>query len=183
MLEQSLIFHCSPTLAGIKTGSLFSCRFASADEFLSELCDLNQTLSDRGIRIEVLRVKSSRALVLAYRPKRLATDLNKSGVWRFLNQFGYAENDPERAISRLKARFAPQAGFPHEIGLFLGYPLADVADFIKNRGRNSKCTGCWKVYRDEGEAARLFRRYEKCKEVYLQMFGKGCSVLQLTVAV
>ena len=41
--------------------------------------------------------------------------------------------------------------FPHEIGIFLGYPLADVAGFIRNKGRNCKCIGTWKVYGDAFE--------------------------------
>lgn len=183
MLEKSLIFHCSPTLAGIKTGSLFLYRCPSINDLLTELHDLNHRLNGKGIVIEALHIKNSGALILAYRPKRLDADLKEQGVFPFLKGFGYTEADSEHAISRLKERFALQAGFPHEIGLFLGYPLIDVTGFIENRGQNSKCAGCWKVYRDERETVKLFDRYKKCKEVYLKMFDKGCSVLQLTVAV
>lgn len=183
MLEKSLIFHCSPTLAGIKTGNLFHYRFTSVNDFLLELHDLNHKLNEKGIQIEALHRKGSGALILAYRPKRLNSDLRKNGVFTFLKRFGYSEADAEHAISRLKARFALQNGFPHEIGLFLGYPLIDVIGFIENKGQNSKRAGCWKVYRDEGEAEKMFNRYKKCNEVYLKMFDKGRSVLQLTVAV
>ena len=72
--------------------------------------------------------------------------------------------------------------FPHEIGVFLGYPLEDVIGFIKNSGQNSICTGCWKVYYNECEALKLFKRYKKCREVYQRLFKQGKTVLQLTVA-
>lgn len=70
--------------------------------------------------------------------------------------------------------------FPHEIGVFLGYPLKDVVGFIQNKGKNCKCCGCWKVYSDECEARKKFARYEKCKTIYMSMFQRGKSVLQLT---
>jgi hypothetical protein len=130
MLEQSLIFHCSPTLAGIKTGSLFLYRFASTDDLLTELHDLNHKLSGKGIHIEALHIKNLTALILAYRPKRLDADLKQKGVFTFLKQYGYKRADSEYAISGLKERFALQTSFPHEIGLFLGYPLTDVIGFI-----------------------------------------------------
>lgn len=50
--------------------------------------------------------------------------------------------------------------FPHEIGLFLGYPLEDVKGFIENKADSSKCSGCWKVYGNEQKALKLFEKYE-----------------------
>ena len=72
--------------------------------------------------------------------------------------------------------------FPHEIGIFLGYPLGDVIGFIDNAGKNSRCTGCWKVYCNECEAMRTFARFDKCRAVYQKMWAKGRSIVQLTVA-
>ena len=83
---------------------------------------------------------------------------------------------------RMKLRFHEDGAFPHEIGLFLGYPLGDVMGFIENAGRNSKCSGCWKVYCNECEAIKLFARFDKCREVYKRLFKQGKSLLQLTVA-
>ena len=41
-LEKYLIEHCAPTLAGIKSASLFSCRFFSKEEVDQELKQLNE---------------------------------------------------------------------------------------------------------------------------------------------
>ena len=51
------------------------------------------------------------------------------------------------------ARLRRESDFPHEVGLFLGYPPRDVEGFIREKARRAKCTGAWKVYGDE-EAAR-----------------------------
>jgi len=151
MLERLLITHCSPTLAGIKTGNLFCCRFTSIEELALQLQDANRKLNSKGIYLEVLRIQNLSTLILAYRPKYLVRDLGKSGVEIFLKQLGYAKLDPGCAISMLKECFSAQSDFPHEIGLFLGYPLNDVIGFIENEGQNSKNAGCWKVYRNERE--------------------------------
>ena len=88
----------------------------------------------------------------------------------------------QRSVARLKKRLA-EDDFPHEIGVFLGYPLGDVVGFIENRGLNCKCVGCWKVYCNEHEAVKTFERYKKCTGVYRRLYDYGRTVLQLTVAV
>ncbi len=181
-LEQLLILHCSPTLAGLKTANLFNYGFTSVEDIAAQLDHANQKLNGRGIYIEALRIRETSALILAYRPKKLAADLQNGGVVQLLEEYGYTGVSVEYALSRLKERLAGQVGFPHEIGLFLGYPLEDVAGFIKNNGKECKCVGCWKVYGNECAAAILFARYKKCADVYSKLFAKGYSITRLTVA-
>ena len=71
--------------------------------------------------------------------------------------------DKGSCLERLKSRLMHTDEFPHEIGIFLGYPLDDVKGFIDNAGQNSKCTGCWKVYCNECEAIKTFAKF-KTKE-------------------
>ena len=71
--------------------------------------------------------------------------------------------------------------FPHEIGLFLGYPPKDVKGFIEEGPRCAKCTGCWQVYGDEEKALKTFERYRKCTEVYCAQVSCGKSLERLTV--
>ena len=87
-----------------------------------------------------------------------------------------------KALKELKERLHMCEKFPHEIGLFLGYPLGDVKGFIKHRGQNCKCTGCWKVYCDEREARRQFCRFEKCRSIYCRLYREGRALSRLTVA-
>ena len=72
--------------------------------------------------------------------------------------------------------------FPHEIGVFLDYPLEDVVGYIENRGDRALCSGCWKAYSNADEARRRFALYRKCREVYLRCYRKGFGVARLTVA-
>ena len=52
--------------------------------------------------------------------------------------------DCDGMLRQLSRRLCCEADFPHEIGVFLGYPLTDVVGFIENQGRNFTCCGCWK---------------------------------------
>ena len=73
----------------------------------------------------------------------------------------------EGTLMRLGYRYRSYweaGGFPHEIGIFLGYPLADVTGFIRNKGRNYLLCGMWKVYQQEETAATAFQYYRRMKE-------------------
>ena len=93
---------------------------------------------------------------------------------RFGSLAGVLDALPE-ALEQLRRRFAETRSIPHEIGVFLGYPLGDVLGFIANRGRNSVRTGYWQVYCDEAQAAEKFARYRKCHEVYSRLFSAGTA--------
>ena len=55
MSEDLVIRHCAPTLAGIKTGNLFSCACPCKAALTKELCRLNRKLVPKGIRILPLK--------------------------------------------------------------------------------------------------------------------------------
>lgn len=182
MLEKYLIENCSPTLASLKTANLFSCSFTSLEELEENVNEWNSLFEEKGIRLVVLRIRGNSALVYVCRRAYLERDLQKPGVARFLRKYGYESTDAAYAVNRLKERLQGNDGFPHEIGVFLGYPLGDVIGFIVNAGMNSKCSGCWKVYCNECDAVRTFAKYKKCKEIYVRLWNGGRSVWQLTVA-
>ena len=183
MSEDLVIRHCAPTLAGIKTGNLFSCACPCKAALTKELCRLNRKLVPKGIRALLLRVQKGRALIYVYRPNALECDLADHRSRGLLLRYGYTPGDPDRCVVHLIRRLQSNGEFPHEIGLSLGYPLEDVTAFIKNGGKNSICTGCWKVYYNEQEAKRMFAKFRKCRDVYLRLWNQGKTVRQLTVAV
>lgn len=181
-MEDYLIEHCSPTLASLKTANLFNYMYGSQEELENYIGELNRNLSGKGVTVAILRKREHSALIYVFREKKLRADLKSEGVPEFLQKLGYEDLSPVRALEKLKLRFGDEGQFPHEIGIFLGYPLGDVLGFIENAGRNSKCSGCWKVYCNECETIRLFAQFDKCKQVYKRLFKQGKTLLQLTVA-
>ena len=183
MLEHYLIAHCSPTLAGLKTANLFNCPFSSLEELNQLLYTWNRVLNGKGIFLELLHVCNQKALIYVYRWKRLLKDLKQAGVGGFLQSYGYRSSSTTQDILlQLSRRIRECDGFPHEIGVFLGYPLGDVQGFIQNKGKNCLCCGFWKVYCNECEALRQFAKFEKCREIYAKHFINGKTIQQLTVA-
>ena len=166
MLEEALVRYCAPTLAGLKSGSLFNYSYLSLDYLLETILS-----SGRG-----------KSLVYVYRADKLKQDWASPNIFEFLESIGYDPRDPEQSIALLSRRTKEKGAFPHEIGLFLSYPFEDVIGFIENKGKNCKYCGCWKVYSDETACKKLFQKYKKCTSVYCDCFLRGVSILKLTVA-
>lgn len=183
MSEEMIIRHCSPTLAGMKTGNMFTCLFASSDEMKRSFRRFNMRLGNKGLRAIPLRFTKGRALVYIYRPSHLVRDLRKSVAVNILRERGYCSNTAEGCLIHLMKRICECDEFPHEIGLFLGYPPEDVRGFIEEGAAKCKCTGCWKVYGDEELAVKTFAKYRKCTDVYCAQHAKGTSIERLTVTV
>lgn len=181
-IESCLIRHCAPTLAALKTAGLFTMEFSDKKELDENLNAWNSNLSEKGVMLISLNEKNNRALIYVFRKKRLQQDLNCPKTKLFLQKNGYSDLDVEAAITTLKNRLELSEEFPHEIGIFLGYPAEDVIGFIQNKGRNCRCAGCWKVYYNESETRKLFARYKKCEYIYTRLWEQGKSILRLTVA-
>ncbi len=183
MSEELIVRHCAPTLARMKTGNLFACAFESAENMKKCLRKLNGILVRKGLRILPLRFQNNRALIYVYRPSRLSKDLQQDTACRLLRQRGYTPGAPQRCIPHLMQRLGSGDEFPHEIGLFLGYPPEDVHGFIENKARDCKFVGGWKVYGDAAAAEKLFAKYKKCTDIYCALYAKGKSIERLAVAV
>lgn len=183
MSEELLVRNCSPTLAGLKTGNMFNCSFSNSEEMKDSVRKLNKIFVKKGLRVLPLRYRNNSALIYVYRPSKLSQDLQDDTACRLLAERGYNTDIPERCILHLIKRLGNSEEFPHEIGLFLGYPPQDVCGFIENRAEGCKCVGCWKVYGDEAAAQKTFEKFKKCTTVYCEQWAKGRSIERLTVAV
>ena len=182
MPEELIVRHCSPTLAGLKTGSLFNYGYENEEKLREDIRYLNGILKPLGLWIIPMKLSRERALIYLYRPEKLSQDLTDNDAISLLKSFGYQSVHTGQHVARLIRRLKESAEFPHEIGLFLGYPPEDVKGFIENRGKHCKYTGYWKVYANEDSAYLLFEKYRKCTQIYLQKCAQGTSIERLIVA-
>ena len=143
---------------------------------------MNKRLLSKGVRILPLRFTDEKALIYVYRPGKLSSDLSDSKADAILQQQGYCTGSCEKCIVQLVRKLRREEEFPHEIGLFLGYPPEDVCGFMENKACNCKCVGCWKVYGDEEAAKKKFAQYKKCTQVYSDQWANGTDIERLTVA-
>lgn len=181
MSDQYIAKYCAPTLAGLKTGSLFTAAYTDRKELSRELRELNGVLTKRGLRAVPLRITRKRALIYLYRPEALRRDLCAPEAAAILRARGYGETDPGPCLRRLIRRLRESDEFPHEVGLFLSYPPEDVRGFMENPHAGYKCVGFWKVYGDRERAERTFTRYRRCTEALCRAAANGKTLDSLIV--
>ena len=169
--EYALAWHCAPSLSGLKPADLIC--LPEWEDWHSVIGYYAPVLARRGIRMRVLGRSAGRILLLIYRPGGLRQCLNEPEVAAMLTRAGYPTGAGTHALlCCLSVRLAGQE-FPHEIGLFLGYPPEDVAGFCRDGGRNCRCSGAWKVYGDVEQAKKRFRAFHRCRTTLIRQLNLG----------
>lgn len=176
-IDNELAFHSAPTLLGVKCANLIS--IARNEETLAEyLNEFTEMLSAVGFRARQLCRCRERTLVYIYNEKMLSAWLKMPDVKAFLAEYGYsADMDKEEMLGTLSSRISC-GSFPHEIGAFLGYPIADIKGFISNSGKNCLLCGYWKVYENTEKAQRTFDEYDRCRVILFDRLKKGLNLFQ-----
>lgn len=98
-LQERIVRHCSPTLAGLKCGSMFR------TDGPHGIQSIDGALRPKGVRVSVISTDNKGVLVYVYRPDILGRRLSEPDVREFLRGYGYAQTGPEGMVSQLAARF------------------------------------------------------------------------------
>lgn len=173
-----IAMHCAPIIKGSKAANIMTVTEKEFDiiRFL---------LQGTNISYRFLRGDEDKGILYLYREKELKEYLGMEEVRSFLRGCGYQEDDMEAMLKRLSGRIGRYHGgkmqFPHEIGIFLGYPLMDVKGFIENAGKNFIYMGYWKVYHNVQEAVRLFRKYDEEREEAVKEIILGKTIKEIAV--
>lgn len=175
-VEQNLLLllaiHCAPLLKRMAVANVLTLSRKQA-------LGIKGMLKNTEIECYILKADCGRVILYLYRKDALQSCLQQEDVRNFLKKYGYPDKEIVDMLKRLSQRIRlyadGQTDFPHEIGAFLGYPLADVESFIENRGKNYAYLGYWKVYHDVEQAVKTFRLFDKERERAVQdvIFGKG----------
>ena len=175
-LQFQIVLRCAPFLKGMKT----ACAVNIEEQYCTELKGI---LADTDIEYRYLSTDKGRRLAYFYRKKELSDYLRRTDVKRFLERFGYGWMEPEKALDRLSERVCRYirrgAGFPHEIGAFLDYPIDDVRCFIEQKGKGGVMTGYWKVYHNPGKAQLIFQAYDKARISAVNEFLAGDTIIEI----
>lgn len=162
-IESMITCFAAPVLRGIKCGALIN--LSRNGEDLRAAWRATKDYLSLKLRLEFAEIKASRISVILfiYRRELLVSRLSERDSAAFLERLGYdcSDNLPLGCIENLVMRF--KRGVPHEVGIFLGYPLDDVIGFIKNEGRREKISGYWKVYGDEKYALEKFGEFKNAE--------------------
>ncbi|MCD4812453.1 DUF3793 family protein [bacterium] len=131
-------------------------------------CQVTKSL---GLAYKEMGTKKNAQHILFYRPEHLQQVLEKENVCRFLSAQGYAACQTlEDYIDILAMRFKSRS-VPHEIGLFLGFPLHDVEMFMEGKQRPLFPKGRWLVYKHPEKAIRTMELQKKAEMVMEKLIG------------
>ncbi|MBR0032892.1 MAG: DUF3793 family protein [Treponema sp.] len=175
--DETIIHGGAPALCGIKPACLFS---MNSDNYLSEIWKLRlwqQDFSNRKIYFVPFKKAGGRFLFFIYDKNLLEKLCRIRENAAYLLKKGYPVQDGFSAVlSELLHRLSLNENFPHEVGLFLGYPLEDVIGFETFGAKNFKYSGFWKVYGNKENAIRLMNEYKSCTETCMKLLARGLSV-------
>lgn len=175
-LQMQVILQSAPVLKNVK----MSCMFAVPGAYLKTVSSF---FAGTNISVRCLCQRKGRAIILVYREEQLADYLRDDQVAMFLRQFGYYGDFLREYLTYLGERFSyyynQEGGFPHEMGIFLGYPLEDVKGFIAHGGKNCCFTGYWKVYSNVEHAKQKFQAFDMAKEAAVNEFFSGKNVWEI----
>jgi len=132
-------------------------------------------LAKSGLKVRELADRGDSVLLLLYSPEALRELLAQKSVAVILGKAGYGEPaDPQRTLDELEKRVAGE-GFPHEIGVFLGYPLKDVVGFMGWARLSFTCQGPWKIFGDPSPSLQLAQAHRECRCQMSLQLASGCS--------
>lgn len=171
--QSKLAFHTAPSLLGIKCASLVAISKSECNVAENVLA-FNLRAARKGLKITALSECREKTLILVYNRAQLSQRLREADSREILRRYGYTDDmTVEDCIERLSERMRGGGDFPHEIGIFLGYPTEDVIGFIANNGGSFKLCGYWKVYGNERRAERTFENYNKCRNYLCRKLDMG----------
>ena len=104
MSEELFVSCCAPTLAGIKSGSMFSLHYATKEEMRQDVRKLNRALTPRGLTVLPLRYHDGKALLYVFRPAMLRRELENDRAREILCHAGYAGLNCGDCVRRLMKR-------------------------------------------------------------------------------
>jgi hypothetical protein len=132
-------------------------------------------LAESGVQVRELADRGSSLLLLFYRPEALRELLSSKSVSVILGKSGYGDlGDLENVLNELESRISGE-GFPHEIGVFLGYPLKDVVGFMGLARLSFSCQGPWKIFGDPSQSLRLAEAHRQCRCRMSQLLASGAN--------
>lgn len=175
-IETQLALQCAPLITGIKISNLLIIPKEN-EKYVRAI------LKSTPITFYRLLTTEEKTTFLLFRRSQLEHFLEKTEVREFFLLKGYRTEKLGVILSHFSQRYRAYMngcpGFPHEMGLLLGYPVEDVLGFIENEGKNYLYAGYWKVYADMAEKIRLFKSYESARETLLQMISSGVCIADI----
>ena len=176
-IETQIALQCAPLLSGLKISNLFNVSREQIPMVKKLFCGTN-------ISYYILSEQKDTVALFLYQREELLAYISKQEVCILLEKYGYEGMSVESSLSLLAKRYQVytmhQEEFPHEMGVFLGYPVEDVIGFIEHEGRECLGVGYWKVYENMPQKKKVFEQFERAKEWMVVLISNGIDLMEAT---
>ncbi len=165
--------ECAPLIAGLRIANIITIKREG-------LKVLKHIFGETGITFYMASSDREKLTLILFREDLMKGYLKQKKVQDLLRKMGYPDTSMYELLYLFSLRYRNyiegKDEFPHEMGIFLGYPIEDVIGFLKNDGKNFQAVGYWKVYQNKREKMRLFERFEEAKEKMILLVSSGMSI-------
>lgn len=154
-----LIEVLGPIILGSKPAEILN--LSSKDKNKdSKLNDINSFFSNcTKLSYEIINMPDGGIRLVFINKSALSNVLSNKKCLNFLKFIGYPSNYTLDGYIDLLINKLHTKDFPHEIGIFLGYPLKDVVGFM-GYGNYKFCkTRYWRVYGDESISDDVYNKF------------------------
>nr|WP_295685517.1 DUF3793 family protein [uncultured Lachnoclostridium sp.] len=168
-----LLLPCAPVIMHCRAACSLTATHKTKAHLEVFSCFLHLILCNQ-LLIHPLFSTEDFTVYLIYQEDMLFKKVNDRNARILLDKYDYPHDSLTEMIDRLSIRlemyFFEEEAFPHELGVFLGYPIDDILAFMKEGGKNSLITGYWKVYSEVEDAIELFSSFDLAKEEVYQWY-------------
>ncbi|HEY8390462.1 MAG TPA: DUF3793 family protein [Clostridia bacterium] len=164
-----LSYSAAPTLRRVKPSSLIC--------LPQELNADNIRLAAEGLEMMYMYKCKSSHVIFIFNREMLDDIINKKEIKSFLTRYSYPTDcgldiHLQHLKKRLNEYVQGENVFPHEVGIFLGYPYEDVRDFIQSK-KDCCFSGYWKVFNNPQEALKIMQNYSLAQKQVLYAHDNG----------
>lgn len=162
-IEKFLIFNSSLVISGLKPSATVNIKKQNNHIYDKWKKYGASFIKNIGLKYVVLRECSKALIILIYNEENLSNYIFNKENLDFLNEIGYKGKETlEEYLECLKDRYL-KFKCPHELGVFLGFPLDDVRDFMNCNEKKCLCCGYWMVFNDYDKALATFNKFDEVK--------------------
>ncbi len=184
-LAAHLLLECSEVIGGAKPASLVSLvnreRPCGRNLYLLwDTCQQHLNALLPGINYLLLKKTERSVLLLCYSQHNLENHLKHKGIQVLLKKVGYnPQLTLDQSLEQLAYKARHNRSFPHEIGLFIGYPPKDVAAFMGVINLPFTCQGPWKIFGNPASSLCLADHYRSYRTRMYKAITTASSRLEL----
>lgn len=172
-IENYISFNVALISAGLKPSATFTLKRENKLLFKAWNKYGNDYLKSLNLNYIDLRDTENALIILIYDEKLLEKFVSKADNRKLLDSLGYENiDDINMVLNKLQVRYQ-EYNCPHELGVFLGYPIDDVVDFMKCSEKKCLFCGYWKVYNKGHKAKEIFNLFDEVKNVTASKLTEG----------